>query len=126
MGRKNGIFAKTTSPRWLLVGPAARLRARAAEHAREARQGHCWSIGEALRASGVKREDVWITSKLASGTVNSYAKGIAAIDNILQEIGTSYLDLVLIHSPQQCTNQICGVPRWRGGVGLSESMRITG
>ena len=39
-------------------------------------------IGEALRASGVKREDVWITSKLASGTVNSYAKGISAIDNI--------------------------------------------
>ena len=57
-------------------------------------------IGEALRASGVKREDVWITSKLASGTVNSYAKGIAAVDNILQEIGTSYLDLVLIHSPK--------------------------
>ena len=57
-------------------------------------------IGEALRASGVKREAVWITSKLASGTVNSYAKGIAAIDNILQEIGTSYLDLVLIHSPK--------------------------
>ena len=43
---------------------------------------------------------VWITSKLASGTVNSYAKGIAAIDNILQEIGTTYLDLVLIHSPK--------------------------
>ena len=63
-------------------------------------------IGEALRTSGVKREAVWITSKLASGTVNSYAKGLAAIDNILQEIGTSYLDLVLIHSPQQCTNQI--------------------
>ena len=83
-------------------------------------------IGEALRASGVKREAVWITSKLASGTVNSYAKGLAAVDNILQEIGTSYLDLVLIHSPQQCANQICGVPRWRGGVGLSESMRLTG
>ena len=57
-------------------------------------------IGEALRASGVKREDVWITSKLASGTVNSYAKGLAAVDNILQEIGTTYLDLVLIHSPK--------------------------
>ena len=57
-------------------------------------------VGEALRASGVKRGDVWITSKLASGTVNSYAKGIAAIDNILQEVGTSYLDLVLIHSPK--------------------------
>ena len=57
-------------------------------------------IGEALRASGVKREDVWITSKLASGTVNSYAKGIAAIDNILQELGTSYVDLMLIHSPK--------------------------
>ena len=83
-------------------------------------------VGEALRASGVKRQDIWITSKLANGTVNSYAKGLAAVDNILQEIGTSYLDLVLIHSPQQCANQICGVPRWRGGVGLSESMRLTG
>ena len=32
--------------------------------------------------------------------MNSYAKGIKAIDNILQEIGTTYLDLVLIHSPK--------------------------
>ena len=77
-------------------------------------------IGEALRASGVKREDVWITSKLASGTVNSYAKGLAAVDNILQEIGTSYLDLVLIHSPKMGKEKAEGAHRRQEGAGKAQ------
>ena len=79
-------------------------------------------IGEALRASGVKREDVWITSKLASGTVNSYAKGISAIDNILQEIGTSYLDLVLIHSPKMGRDKAVAV--WKALVDARKSGKV--
>ena len=79
-------------------------------------------IGEALRASGVKREDLWITSKLASGTVNSYAKGIAAIDNILQEIGTSYLDLVLIHSPKMGRDKAVAV--WKALIDAKKAGKV--
>ena len=80
-------------------------------------------IGEALRASGVKREDVWITSKLASGTVNSYAKGISAIDNILQEIGASYLDLVLIHSPKMGRDKAVAV--WKSLIDAKKNGSLT-
>ena len=79
-------------------------------------------IGEALRASGVKREDVWITSKLASGTVTSYAKGISAIDNILQEIGTSYLDLVLIHSPKMGRDKAVAV--WKALIDAKKAGKL--
>jgi len=79
-------------------------------------------VGEALRASGVKREDVWITSKLASGTVNSYAKGISAIDNILQEIGTPYLDLVLIHSPKMGRDKAVAV--WKALIDARKAGKV--
>ena len=79
-------------------------------------------VGEALRASGVKREDVWITSKLASGTVNSYAKGLAAVDNILQEIGTSYLDLVLIHSPKMGRDKAIAV--WKALIDAKKAGKL--
>ena len=79
-------------------------------------------IGEALRASGVKREDVWLTSKLASGTVNSYAKGLAAVDNILQEIGTTYLDLVLIHSPKMGKEKAVAV--WKALIDAKKAGKV--
>ena len=79
-------------------------------------------VGEALRASGVKREDVWITSKLASGTVNSYAKGLAAVDNILQEIGTTYLDLVLIHSPKMGKDKAIAV--WKALIDAKKAGKV--
>jgi len=79
-------------------------------------------VGEALRASGVKRQDVWITSKLASGTVNSYAKGLAAVDNILQEIGTSYLDLVLIHSPKMGKDKAIAV--WKALIDAKKAGKV--
>ena len=79
-------------------------------------------IGEALRASGIQREDVWLTSKLASGTVNSYAKGLAAVDNILQEIGTTYLDLVLIHSPKMGKDKAVAV--WKSLIDAKKSGKV--
>ena len=79
-------------------------------------------IGEALRASGIQREDVWLTSKLASGTVNSYAKGLAAVDNILQEIGTTYLDLVLIHSPKMGRDKAVAV--WKSLIDAKKAGKV--
>ena len=65
---------------------------------------------------------VWITSKLASATVNSYAKGLAAIDNILQEIGTTYLDLVLIHSPKMGRDKAIAV--WKALIDAKKAGKL--
>ena len=57
-------------------------------------------VGEGLRraiADGiVKREDVFITSKIMPGNYNN---ATAAIDASLKDLGVTYLDLMLIHQP---------------------------
>ena len=57
-------------------------------------------VGEGLRraiADGiVKREEVFITSKIMPG---NYSNAAAAIDASLKDLGVTYLDLMLIHQP---------------------------
>ena len=57
-------------------------------------------IGRALKDSGLERSEVWITSKVAPGKVSTYNACLAAVDEILSELGTTYLDLLLIHTPK--------------------------
>jgi diketogulonate reductase-like aldo/keto reductase len=56
-------------------------------------------VGEGIRASGVKREDVFVTTKLAA-EVKSYKKAVSSIDQSLQTMGFDYIDMMIIHSPQ--------------------------
>lgn len=53
-------------------------------------------VGEAVRKSGIPREDVWVTSKLWP---NEYGEGVTseAIDKMLDRLGTGYIDLLLLH-----------------------------
>lgn len=57
-------------------------------------------VGEGIRravAEGlVKREEVFITSKIMPG---NYSNAAAAIDASLKDLGVGYLDLMLIHQP---------------------------
>ena len=55
-------------------------------------------VGQAVKDSGLKREEVFITSKLWN-TERGYDKAIAAFEKTLAELGTDYLDLYLIHWP---------------------------
>ncbi|MGM9971373.1 MAG: aldo/keto reductase [Anaeroplasmataceae bacterium] len=55
-------------------------------------------IGNALLESNVKRENLFITSKLYSKT-NTYLKATNQIHKLLSLLNTSYIDLVLIHEP---------------------------
>jgi len=57
-------------------------------------------IGRAIRDAGMPRDKLWITSKIAPGKVKTYQQCLAAVDTILQELGTTYLDLLLIHTPK--------------------------
>lgn len=56
------------------------------------------AVGEAIRDSGVRREDVFITTKLWIQDF-SYEKALAAADLSMKRLGTDYLDLLLLHQP---------------------------
>lgn len=55
-------------------------------------------VGEALRVSGVPREDVFVTTKL-DRPYASYDKVLAGCSHSLSELGLDYVDLLLIHEP---------------------------
>ena len=55
-------------------------------------------VGEAIKKSGIPREEIFLTSKLWH---NECGEGITsgAIDRMLKRLNVSYLDLLLIHWP---------------------------
>src|SRR2546425_12616886 len=55
-------------------------------------------VGTALRKSGIKREDVFITTKLWNSD-HGYESAVRACDESLKRLGLKYLDLYLIHWP---------------------------
>lgn len=57
-------------------------------------------VGEALRASGKHREDVFITSKVWN-TDQGYDETLRAFEKTLIALNTDYLDLYLTHWPVQ-------------------------
>jgi diketogulonate reductase-like aldo/keto reductase len=56
-------------------------------------------VGEGVRACGVKREDMFVTTKLAA-EVKSYKEAVSSIDESLKTMGFDYIDMMIIHSPQ--------------------------
>jgi len=54
------------------------------------------SVGKAVAESGVPRDEVWVTTKLWP---SEYGRGktAAAIDKMLGRLGTSHIDLLLLH-----------------------------
>jgi len=62
--------------------------------------GNHAEIGRAVKESGIPRSEIWLTSKVAPGKVKSYNECLAAVDNIMIELDTPYVDLLLIHSPK--------------------------
>ena len=53
-------------------------------------------VGRAVAASGLRREDIWVTSKLWP---SEYGEGVTAqaIDRMLDRLGTDHIDLLLLH-----------------------------
>lgn len=65
------------------------------------------SVGEGIKASGVAREDIFITTKHWI-TDRGYDKTVAAVEKSLTNLGVDYIDLYLIHWP--CVEKID--PNW--------------
>ncbi|KAJ7726485.1 Aldo/keto reductase [Mycena metata] len=55
-------------------------------------------VGKALKASGVARRDVWLTSKLWNA-FHAPEDVEAALDDSLTKLGTDYLEMYLMHWP---------------------------
>lgn len=55
-------------------------------------------VGEAVKESGIPRDEIWITSKLWP---SEYGEGetFKAIDKMLARLGTTYIDLLYVHQP---------------------------
>ena len=55
-------------------------------------------VGEAVRESGIPREEIWITSKLWP-TEYGEGKTLKAIDEMLERMQLDYIDLLYVHQP---------------------------
>src|SRR5690606_27410884 len=56
-------------------------------------------VGRAIRESGLPREDVFVTTKLANPDQNGYDAALSAFDASIERLGLDYVDLYLIHWP---------------------------
>ncbi|HET8960563.1 aldo/keto reductase [Nocardioides sp.] len=74
-------------------------------------------VGEALRRSGVPRDELRVTSKIP-GRHHAYDDAIASTRESLERLGLDHLDLHLIHWPNPGRDQY--VEAWRALVYLRE------
>ncbi|MFI3228370.1 MAG: aldo/keto reductase [Clostridia bacterium] len=56
------------------------------------------SVGNAIKDSGVPREEIFITTKVGNPTVRA-RETTASVEESLEKMGLDYLDLLLIHWP---------------------------
>lgn len=56
-------------------------------------------VGQAVRNSGVPREDIFVTTKIMNPVDNSVEATLASARASVEKIGLGYVDLFLIHSP---------------------------
>jgi 2,5-diketo-D-gluconate reductase A len=78
-------------------------------------------VGEAVRESGVDRDDVFVTSKLSNG-YHAYDDALTAFDQTLKDLGFDYLDLFLIHWPLPKVGDF--VETWKAMEEIQRSGRV--
>lgn len=76
-------------------------------------------VGEAIRESGVPREDLFVTTKLWNED-QGYDRTMKAFEASLEKLGLDYLDLYLIHWPATSARH----DSWRAFEKLYEEGRI--
>jgi len=79
-------------------------------------------VGEGLRASGLAREDVFITTKLWNGS-QGFDRGLRACEKSLERLGLDHVDLYLIHWP--APKQDLYLESWKALIRLREEGKAT-
>jgi len=104
-----------------IVGTALRLGYRHIDSAQM--YGNEQGVGEAIAASGILREQLFITSKLGNG--NHRPEDVRrSFDESLGKLGLDYLDLFLIHWPVPTLYDGDYVSTWRAMTELREDGRL--
>jgi len=67
-------------------------------------------VGAAVRASGLARDELFVTTKLRNGE-HGYESALTAYDETLQRLGLDYADLYLVHWPNPTVDRY--VDSWR-------------
>jgi 2,5-diketo-D-gluconate reductase A len=78
-------------------------------------------VGLAVRASGLAREDVFVTSKL-NNTFHEHDAALRAFDGTMDALGFDYLDLFLIHWPMPAVGDF--VETWKAMEEIHETGRV--
>ena len=78
-------------------------------------------VGRGLRASGVERGELFVTTKL-SQRWHGYQEAQEAFTNSCKRLGLDYLDLFLIHWPNPSLGRF--VDAWRGMIELLKQERV--
>ncbi len=78
-------------------------------------------VGEAVRESGLKREEIFVTSKL-NNSKHDYDAALAAFEQTLDTLDIEYLDLFLIHWPLPTIGDY--VDTWKAMEKMYESDRL--
>lgn len=69
------------------------------------------SVGIGIKESGIKREDLFVTTKIGNQN-HKYDLVLSSFDESLKQLGLDYLDLLLIHWP----NPLMYREQWPGAV----------
>ena len=72
-------------------------------------------VGEGVRTCGIKREDIFVTTKL-DAFIKDYDGAVKAIDNSLKAMGLDYIDMMIIHAPQPWTHFREGEHYFKGNI----------
>ncbi|QDP94571.1 aldo/keto reductase [Microlunatus elymi] len=84
-------------------------------------------VGEAIAASGIARDELWVTTKLANGK-HERSDAVAELKTSLAKLRLDYVDLYLIHWPTPNSGDY--VETWRGmqdclEQGLAKSIGVS-
>lgn len=78
-------------------------------------------VGEAVRASGIDRSEIFVTSKLNNGA-HAYDDAVAAFEDTLKALDIGYVDLFLVHWPLPTVTDY--VETWKAMEEIYRSGRV--
>jgi len=78
-------------------------------------------VGEAVRASGLRREEIFVTSKL-NNSFHAHDAAIKAFDETLATLDIDYLDLFLIHWPMPAVGDF--VDTWKAMIEMQATGKV--
>lgn len=76
------------------------------------------SVGEGIKASGIAREEIFITSKVWNSE-QGYEKTLKAFEKTLADLDVKYLDLYLIHWPKSLN-----IETWKAMEALYQAGKV--